>query len=375
VTSDVQPKVSGPRGPLRIAVMIESVLVGGAEMVVWNLVEELRGRGHTVHPVVPEGRGGWLIDRFEEAGVAWHTYDLRRPIDPGLPRRMADKLGALGVDVIHSHEFVTAFYGTAAARRLGVPHVITLHGNQTTTEKLQRRVALRWAMRNSSATVAVSTDTRRHLIETLGRKAEQVIVIPNGVPVRPGNRDATRASLGVDPEDVLILAVGTLVERKGHSILARALAQLPTDLPRWKAVVAGYGPERENLERLIRELDLEGRMELLGVRTDVPDLQAAADIFAMPSLWEGLPLAILEAMLADNPIIASGISGIPEAVESGTDGILVPPGEVEPLRAALEKLLRDGDLRRAMGQSAKRRALAHHTMAVMTDAYERLYRA
>ena len=355
--------------------MIESVLVGGAEMVVWNLVEELRGRGHTVHPVVPEGRGGWLIDRFEEAGVAWHTYDLRRPIDRGLPKRMAAKLGALGVDVIHSHEFVTAVYGTAAARRLDVPHVITLHGNQTTTQKLQRRIALRWAMRNSSATVAVSKDTRQHLIDTLGSQAEQVVVIPNGVPVRPGNRDATRASLGVGADDVLILAVGTLSERKGHSILARALAQLPADLPRWKAVVAGYGPERENLERLIGELGLEGRMELLGVRTDIPDLQAAADVFAMPSLWEGLPLAILEAMLADNPIIASGISGIPEAVESGKDGILVPPGEVEPLRDALEAVLRDGELRRSMGQSAKRRALAHHTMGVMTDAYERLYRA
>lgn len=359
---------------LSLALMIETVGLGGAEMVVLRLAQELRDRGHTVHPVVPQGHDGWLLDRFRESGFEWQTYDLRSPIDFGLPARLAGTLAELGVQVAHSHEFVMAVYGAAAAKRLGIPHVVTMHGNQEMTRRFRRRVALRWSLRNSSATVAVSDDTRRHLVEALGVRRESIGVVHNGLPVRAGDRAAARAELGVAPHELLLLSVGSLIPRKGHAVLIEALSDPALAGQRWKLAIAGQGEERPRLEALIRERGLEGRASLLGPRNDIPDLQAAADVFVMPSLWEGLPLAVLEAMFASNAIVATGISGIPEVIVDGETGLLAEPGDVASLRRALSRVMSDAALRERLGSAAARLASTRHTMKAMADEYERLYR-
>jgi glycosyltransferase involved in cell wall biosynthesis len=353
------------RKPLTIGMMIETVGLGGAEMVVLRLAEELRARGHTVHPVVPLGRDGWLLGQLRDAGFKWHTYDLRRPIDPTLPPRLGATLEDLGVDVVHSHEFTMSVYGAAACRRIRVPHIITMHGNQTMTQKWNRRAALRWAFRRSRATVAVSEDTRRHLEAT----------VPNGMPDRAGNRGRVRNELGIADHEVLLLAVGSLTPRKGHAILLDAMKQLTAQLPDfpWRVAIAGGGPERERLLALIDEYGFAGKAQLLGERNDIPDLQAAADIFVLPSLWEGLPLAIIEAMFAGNAIVASEASGIPEAITKGEHGLLTPPGEAAPLAEALRSVMVDPAYRQKLGEAALQRARTKFTIAAMTDAYEQLY--
>ncbi|HEY0810014.1 MAG TPA: glycosyltransferase family 4 protein, partial [Longimicrobiales bacterium] len=250
-----------PSRPLSIALMIESVYLGGAEMVVYQLAKALRSRGHAVHPVVPNNREGWLIESLRADGFEVHRYDLRRPIDPGFPARLATLLDSLNVDVVHSHEFVMSVYGTAAARRVGVPHVITMHGNQGTTDKLQRRLALRWAVQRSQATVAVSKDTRLHFESTLGVPEGSIQVIPNGMPERSGDRIRLRAELGVQPSEVLLLSVGNLSPRKAHHVLVSALTQLHAREPelRWRLAICGDGPERPRLEAAIKAGGLEKR--------------------------------------------------------------------------------------------------------------------
>jgi glycosyltransferase involved in cell wall biosynthesis len=355
--------------------MIETVGLAGAEMVVYQLARALRSRGHVVHPVVPAGREGWLADELSASGFEVHRYDLRRPIDAGFPARLAALLDGLDVDVVHSHEFVMGVYGAAAAKRLRRPHVITMHGNQTTTAKLQRRVALRWAFRRSHATISVSEDTRRHLESSLGLGRGVVDVIPNGIVEPNGDRPATRRALGIRDDELLLLSVGTLTPRKAHSVLIRALLRLDQrgeELP-WRLAIAGEGPERGPLEEMIRDARLEGRVQLLGARTDVADLQAAADVFVLPSLWEGLPLAILEAMFGGNAIIASDISGIPEAIDNGTHGLLTPPGDEAALADAIGSVVSDPALRDRLAAAAMERARTHFTIDVMTSAYERRY--
>jgi glycosyltransferase involved in cell wall biosynthesis len=120
---------------------------------------------------------------------------------------------------------------------------------------------------------------------------------------------------------------------------------------------------------------MDDRFHILEFRNDIPNLLAAADILAMPSLWEGLPLAILEAMLAGTAIVASEASGIPEAIVSGEHGLLTPAGDSEALAEALGKLIRDEPYRRRLAAQAKERALKEFTIGAMTDAYEALYRA
>lgn len=361
---------------LSIAIMIETVALGGAEMVVLQLAEELRARGHTVHPVVPGNREGWLVDALRNSGFTWQTYEGHRGIDFGLLRRMTRMLQRLKVEVVHSHEFVMAVYGTAIARKLGVPHVITMHGNMNMTRKWRRRVALRWAFKRSIGIVAVSEDTRRHLESSLGLPRGIVDVVPNGIPVRTGDGSRVRHELGIAASELVLVAVGSLMARKGHAVLLSAMADLcrRSTMPGWRLLIAGQGAERPRLEAMIREQALENHVHLLGPRNDVPDLLAAADIFVMPSLWEGLPLAILEAMFAGKAIIASRTSGIPEAIDDRVNGLLTPPGDIGALSGALQLLIQNAEYRAELGQAAQQRARARFTIAAVADAYERLYR-
>jgi glycosyltransferase involved in cell wall biosynthesis len=201
-------------------------------------------------------------------------------------------------------------------------------------------------------------------------------VIPNGIPEQRGDRTATRAALGIAPDELLLLSVGNLTPRKAHAVLLEALIQLDRrgENLRWRLAIAGEGPERLRLENTIREAGLAARVHLLGSRTDVPDLQAAADVFVLPSLWEGLPLAILEAMFGGNVVIASDISGIPEAIEHGTHGLLTPPGDAAALADALGTVLRDPVSRDRLAAAALERARSRFTIDAMTSAYECLYR-
>jgi glycosyltransferase involved in cell wall biosynthesis len=364
------------RTPLRIAMMIETDGPGGAEVLVLQLAEELRRRGHHVMPIGPAKGAGWLSGRLRRLGFERRTFTLRRALDPACLYRLVRLLRELKVDAVHSHEFTMAVYGAAAARWLGVPHVVTMHGNESVMDAWRRRAALRWAARRSAAFVAVSEHTRVSMQERLGLPDGAIGTVPNGVPPRPGEREATRRKLGIDDDDVLLLTVGNLRERKGHAVLLRALGSLRRDgaAPGWQLAVAGDGLERESLARLAAELGIAERVHLLGHRDDIPDLQAAADVYAMPSYWEGMPLAVLEAMIAGKAIVASSVGGIPEVIQDGQSGLLVPPGNHVELAEALRRLIDDGALRNRLANEAQRYADAEFHIRVMADRYERLYR-
>jgi len=373
--------VDGARStdPLRIGLWLESDGPGGAELVVLRMAEELRRRGHHVVPMGPAKGVGWLGAKFRDAGFAPRVFTLRRPLDWACLRDLVTQIRQDRLDLVHSHEFTMAVYGAAAGRAAGCPHVTTMHGNQTMTAALRRRIALRWAFRRSAATIAVSAQTRRDLDAALGLAPGVVQVILNGVPDRPGDPIPIRLELGVGPDELLLVAVGNLDARKGHIFLLQALQQLRAGglLTPWRVAIAGGrgGDQREALEAFACEHGFQDRLRLLTHREDIPNLLAAADVFAMPSLWEGLPLALLEAMLAGKAIVASRISGIPEAVTDGVEGLLSTPGEVASLRQALGRLLSDSGLRTRLGAAALARARREFTVEAMVDAYERRYRA
>jgi glycosyltransferase involved in cell wall biosynthesis len=240
----------------------------------------------------------------------------------------------------------------------------------------RRRAALRWAIRNSHAFVGVSEHTCIDMESRLAVTHGTVQVVPNGVPNRPGNRERTRRALGIPAEDVLILSVGNLSPRKAHITLLQALGQIAhlPGLDPWHLAIAGDGSQRPVLEAFLAEHKLEARVRLLGQREDVPDLQAAADIFAMSSHWEGLPLVILEGIFAANAIVATDVGGIREAVRPEENGLLVPPADPASLGNALRRLLKDRDLRSRMGGASRARAEAEFGVELMADRYERLYR-
>lgn len=351
--------------------------------MVLQLAEELRRRGHSICFIGPADGCGWLGGEFRKAGFDTDTFNLRRPLDLGCLRGLVRIFRQRNIEVAHCHEFTMAVYGTAAARVMRIGSVITMHGGKQALEARRRRMALRWAFGHSDAVVAVSEASQAELLARLGEPKGGIQVIRNGVRFVPSARgDEVRRELGAIHDEAVIVAVGNLYPVKGHLVLLKALAMLRERQPelKWRLAIAGtdgfgdtVGGEAPALRQFAEEHGLSDRLHLLGFRTDVPDVLAAADIFAMPSLSEGLPMALLEAMFAGKAIVASAVGGIPEVVRHEENGLLVPPGDPDGLAVALARLLRDEVLRRTIGDLAQRRAEEAFSIEAMANEYERVY--
>jgi glycosyltransferase involved in cell wall biosynthesis len=200
-------------------------------------------------------------------------------------------------------------------------------------------------------------------------------VIPNGIPLRryrpdPEARARVRAELGIPAEAFVVGSVGRLAAEKDYPLLVRALAPMLGDAVR--LVLVGDGDHRQAIERSIPGPSAPF-VRLTGVRHDIPDLLASFDLFVLSSRTEGLPLAVPEAMACALPVVATAVGGLPSIVPSDC-GALVPPGREDSLRQTIDGFVRDRARGRAMGEAARRHALAHFSVERMTDAYENLYR-
>jgi glycosyltransferase involved in cell wall biosynthesis len=358
--------------------MLESDGPGGAEYMLLQLAEELHTRGYQICPVLPARGVGWLARECRARGFEPEVFHLRQPVDWLCVRGIIQTLRRRRVDVVHSHEFTMAFYGAAAARWLRKPHVITIHGGRHALTHWRRGMAFRWAVRSSRTTVAVSDATRRLFLDGLGLAPDRIGVVHNGIRIpAAGRREPVRTELDVSDDTVLMVTVGNLYPVKGHAVLLRALVQLTgrTDLPPWRVALAGRGRETESLKAFTREHGLAERVHFLGHRDDIANILAAADVYVMPSLSEGLPLSLLEALLARKPVVASAVGGIPEVVTDQVHGRLVPPGEPGTLATALAELLSDPGARGSYAAAGYHRAHEQFSVQQMTDAYERLYAA
>jgi glycosyltransferase involved in cell wall biosynthesis len=355
----------------RIAHLIETDGPGGAERMVAEMAGELAAGGCPGVAFLPRNREGWLGRELAAVGVEVEHYRLDRPFSPRCVREMAAAFRAHRIDLAHSHEFTMAIYNAWAARRAHIPHVITMHGSRYYAARWQRRVAMRFAVTSSSAVVAVSHDLADHLRHDLHVSRTAIGVIPNGVRARPLPLPTLRRELGLAPDDRIILAVGNLYPVKGHLQLIDALALLPAGA-RAHVVIAGRGDLAAALSARAIELGVSERLHLLGLRADIPNLLADADLFAHPSLAEGLPLALLEAMFAGCAIVASDVGEIGSALGEGS-GLLVHPGDAAALAASIGRLLDHPAEARRLGTAAARRAANMYGLDSMVARYADIY--
>jgi glycosyltransferase involved in cell wall biosynthesis len=211
----------------------------------------------------------------------------------------------------------------------------------------------------------------------VGIRREHMTVIPNGIPSggrHDSDRESIRADLGVTARDVLILSVGRLVYQKGHEYLVQAMESLRGELPHTKAVICGEGPLRRQLQSQIDRLGLGGVVTLLGNRLDIDRFLGSADIFVLPSRWEGLPVALLEAMDAGLPVVATRVEGVEEVVQNETHGLLVPPEDARALAESIRRLVLNPDLRQKMSLGARARIREAYTIDIMCEKYLALMR-
>ena len=357
----------------RIAHLIESDGPGGAERMLAQLAEELAAAGCPCVAFVPARGEGWLGRALSDAGVTVETFELGRPFSPKLANDLVVALRRHRIDLVHSHEFSMAFYGAWAARRAGLPHVITMHGGRYYAQRLRRRLALRMAAALSGGLVAVSEPLAAHLSRDLWIRRGRITTIANGVRFTPVPQSTLRTELRLADDEPLVLAVGNLYPVKGHSHLLDAVARLTPAHPRLHVAIAGRGELASALERQARQAGLGARVHFLGLRPDIPNILAGADVFALPSLSEGLPLALLEAMFAGRPIVASAVGDVPLALAGGAAGVLVPAGDPIALAGAIHRVLADPGEAQRLARNAQARAAAEYGVDRMVARYAAVY--
>lgn len=354
-----------------IAYLVQGMATGGLERVVLYLARDMVVRGHRVTICCYDGRGEMAAEA-EASGAAVSVLPRKPGLDLGYIGRLADWLRPRGVDVLHMHNETALFYGTMAGRRAGVPVLIyTEHDGVFPRRWIVRRVN-RWLVRRLTRAVAVSEAVKRLWCREDGIRADRVVVVPNGVPDHPEVWAASARRDGGAEGGVRLGAVGRLSGEKGLDVLLDAFARVAEPAPDARLVLVGDGPERGALEARARDLSIADRVEFLGQRSDVPTLMAGLDLYVLPSRTEGLPMALLEAMAARLPIVATRVGGIPEAVTDGQSALLVSPEDPAALAEAMMRVLRETGLAERLRSAARAAFEDRYELSRMVDRYEAL---
>jgi glycosyltransferase involved in cell wall biosynthesis len=316
-----------------------------------------------------------LLDEFVNDGIGVQVVSKNFRLDPTLPPRLAWIFRQRGVDVVHTHNPPPLVYAGIAARSMGAALVHTKHG---VNHDLGRRIWLRkMAGQLVHGLVAVSEDTADHAIRQGEADGGCVQVISNGVDTdlyrpRAEARRALRSELGLSDETWVVGSIGRLVPEKNYASLLRAVAPLIRD-GHVRLVLVGDGPEKESLRLLCRQLRIEDGVMMLGIRQDGHLLLSAMDAFALSSRTEGLPLALLEAMASELPVVATRVGGIPALLEGTDAGFLVPPGDEDALRAEIDRLRRDPEGARQVGKRARRLVVRQYGLDVVVEKTNAMY--
>jgi glycosyltransferase involved in cell wall biosynthesis len=365
--------------PPTILHLIETGGAGGAERMMVHLAAGLSPRYLSEAALI---RDGWLAAAFRERNI---PVTLLRYSCGGFAaiRDLITLLDILKlvrkkqVAIIHTHEFFMNTLGFLASIISGVPLVATVHGKNYYAERVRRRFAYRLVGRFAGQMVAVSEDIRRFLHEKVGVAFTQVRFVPNGVPFHqqpPGAKLlALRHTLALEPDSRVIISVGNLYPVKGHKYLIDAAWLVTRRFPRALFLVVGQGQLREQLEEYARQRGVGGHIRFLGHRDDVQDLLALSDVFVLPSLSEGTPLALLEAMAAGLPSVASRVGGVGEVIENGKTGFLVSPGDSGELADGIATLFQDARQTKIMGQCARERVAQRFSLVSMLGSYQEIY--
>lgn len=380
---------AGSSQKVKLLIGITLSEMGGAQRVVFEILRHLDEREFEVTLVTRPG--GELI-RWVQTLNGSRAQPIRITACPYLVRPIRPLLDVLTwlflwkvmrkerFDVAHFHSSKMGILGRLAARAAGVPRVcFTVHGwgihdyQASVTRWILTRIE-RLAATASTAIICVS----RHDVDVAQRlriaPMSKLIHIANGVDIPKSDEESQEAALYAPPDALTIGAVGRLAKPKRPDLLVRAAAELRRrDVPSFRVVFVGDGPMRPRLEELTGKLGLSEIIRFLGSREDASQLAHRFDLAVLCSEWEGLPLVVLEAMRAKKPVVATRVGGVEELIEDGLSGYLVPRRNMSALADALERLLKDANLREAMGEKGYTRSLAF-SGATMAAAYRAIYR-
>lgn len=358
--------------PLRIVHTESSLGWGGQEIRILAEAQGMIRRGHTARILCP------AESRLAAEAGAWQvpvvTLPIARKSLAGL-RSLAAWFRANACDVVNTHSSTDSWLAALALRLAGAtaPIVRTRH----ISAPVPRNALSRWLYQNAATMVVTTGEAlRRQLVEINGFAAERVVSVPTGVDAarfRPGARSAARRALGLPASPLLVGIVATLRSWKGHRTLIEALAQLSESI---ELVVVGDGPMRETLRSEVAARRLERRVRFAGNQPDVVPWLHALDIFALPSFAnEGVPQALVQAMLCALPCVTTTVGSIAELATHESTALVVPPRDASALAAAIRRLAESEGLRRDLGEAARHHCVENFAYERMLDRMETVFTA
>jgi glycosyltransferase involved in cell wall biosynthesis len=340
----------------RLLWLVKGLGRGGAEQLLLDIARHLDTSAFAVHVGYVLPHKDALVPDLEAAGVQVHCLS-----GSGLPWPLALRrlVTAEVFDVVHTHSPVVA-----AAARVVVPRgTVLLHTEHNMWDRYRwpSRLANAVTLRRNRQVWAVSDGVARSMLRSPFTRGVDIRVMIHGIDPAafmsaPAARGAALARLGLTPGPFTVGTVGNLTAKKNHDALVAAVGILRRTVPGARLVLVGGGPREAALRQLVRAADLEGAVLMTGVRDDVPALLPAFDVFAMSSRFEGLSIALLEAMAAGVAPVVTRVGGMPEVIRDGRDGLLVEPDDPGALAEAMVRLAGDDAFRSAVGAAARRRA-------------------
>jgi glycosyltransferase involved in cell wall biosynthesis len=357
--------------PLRIVHTESSLGWGGQEIRILSESQGLMRRGHEVKLLcAPQSRIRAESPNWGVPAIAL-PIDRKRPVGLGA---LYTWFGANLCDIVNTHSSTDSWLTAAALIALGRP--VRMVRTRHISAPVSRGPLSRWLyMRAAAHVVTTGEALKRELVERNGYRANRIESVPTGIDAgrfRPGERAAMRAKFGLPPQQTLVGIVATLRSWKGHAYLLDAMTRLPEQI---ELVIVGDGPQREALEKKVVQLGLRGRVRMQGQQADVLPWLRALDIFALPSYAnEGVPQALVQAMLVELPCVTTAVGGIPEIAEHERTALLVPPKDAAALAAAIERLAGNEGLRRELGEAARKRCVEGYSYERMLERMETIYR-
>lgn len=362
----------------RLLLLADSLVRGnGAQMT--RYAPRLAAAGFDVRmTLLAEHAADPVAERLADDGVAVDVLSFRRRLDPAAGWRLLHHIRRLRPDVIHTQDPWANLWGTIAARLQRVPTLATVHGLQDRDDK-GPRLTDKVLNRGASRILCASDRARQRYQAQAGLPPAKLMTLHEGIdaeayPILPArHRDTVRAAFGIPAAAPLAITVGVLRPGKGVDLMLEAMGLLAQRWPQLHYLIVGDGEDRAEIEEVTTRLGLAERVRFTGWRNDVPRLLGCADLFVLPTRDEALPTVLVEAMAGGVPIVASAVGGVSELVEHGSNGFLVPAGDVEALALACDELIASKRLRRAMGERGRQLVAERFAIDIQVERLAGLY--
>ena len=368
-----------PHEKIRVLHLIGSLAAGGAERNLYYLGPHFK-TSRFDHSICCMMSRGEFAEELEWAGVRIYELGYRRRYFLNTVMKLAGLLRREKIAVLHTHLFEPGLVGRLAAWLAGTPVIVTHEHGKTLWKKWHHRLFERLALWRTDMRIVVSEDIRGLRRKHEGVPDSKLELIENAVDpakfdVDEMARQAVRCDLEID-DYFVVGTVGRLVPAKAYDLFLKAARMLLGGNSRMKFVMVGDGYLRAELERRAVDLGIEDSVLFLGNRTDIPELLAAMDLYLITSAREGLPISLIEAMLAARPVVSTAVGGIPDVLADGRTGLLVESGNAGAIAGAVTDLMGDPARREAMGRAARREALERYSpdrvLAKLDGLYARL---